>query len=146
MFSWWLKLRAFSFWTWSDCRAALGLSLRAIAAEVGRSKTVFLICLKDPEHYGRKRSSGWTRKTQTALSWRIRLAVRQDAVWSLTQIKALTGADCSTITIRWWEKGLKNKKQIEKNNESTSSCKQLLWDSAPVATACSWHWHYTAPQ
>ncbi len=35
---------------------------RAIAAEVGRSKTVILNFLKDPESYGTKRSSGRPKK------------------------------------------------------------------------------------
>uniref|UniRef100_A0A3P8U7G2 Transposase Tc1-like domain-containing protein n=1 Tax=Amphiprion percula TaxID=161767 RepID=A0A3P8U7G2_AMPPE len=77
-----------------------GLSQRAIAAEVGRSKTVILNFLKDPEHYGTKKSSGRPKKITPALSRRIRLAVRQDTGRSSTRIKALTGADCSAITIR----------------------------------------------
>uniref|UniRef100_A0A3P8U947 Tc1-like transposase DDE domain-containing protein n=1 Tax=Amphiprion percula TaxID=161767 RepID=A0A3P8U947_AMPPE len=93
-----------------------GLSQRAIAAEVGRSKTVILNFLKDPEHYGTKKSSGRPKKIPPALSRRIRLAVRQDTWRFSTQIKALTGADCSAITIRWHlrEKGFKNKKQIQR--------------------------------
>ncbi|XP_054642105.1 zinc finger and SCAN domain-containing protein 2-like [Dunckerocampus dactyliophorus] len=89
-----------------------GLSQRAIAAEVGRSKTVIQNFLKDPEHYGTKKSSGRPKKITPALSRRIRLAVHQDIGWSSSQIKALTGADCSAITIRRHlrEKGLKNKK------------------------------------
>uniref|UniRef100_A0AAQ5XD73 Transposase IS30-like HTH domain-containing protein n=1 Tax=Amphiprion ocellaris TaxID=80972 RepID=A0AAQ5XD73_AMPOC len=77
-----------------------GLSQCAIAAEVGRSKTVILNFLKDPEHYGTKKSSGRPKKMTPGLSRRIRLAVRQDTGRSSTQIKALTGADCSAITIR----------------------------------------------
>ena len=96
-----------------------GLSQRAIAAEVGRSKTVILNFLKDPEHYGTKKSSGRPQKITPALSQRIRSAVRQDTGRSSTQIKALTGADCSAITIRRHlrEKGFKNKK----TNSKTSS-------------------------
>lgn len=48
-----------------------GLSQRAIAAEVGRSKTVILHFLKDPEHYGTKKSSGRPKKITPALSRRI---------------------------------------------------------------------------
>uniref|UniRef100_A0A3P8S1N2 Transposase IS30-like HTH domain-containing protein n=1 Tax=Amphiprion percula TaxID=161767 RepID=A0A3P8S1N2_AMPPE len=93
-----------------------GLSQRVIAAEVGRSKTVILNFLKDPEHYGTKKSSGRPKKITPALSRRIRLAVRQDTGWSSTQIKALTGANCSAITIRrhLQEKGFKNKKLIQR--------------------------------
>uniref|UniRef100_A0A3Q1AYA6 Transposase Tc1-like domain-containing protein n=1 Tax=Amphiprion ocellaris TaxID=80972 RepID=A0A3Q1AYA6_AMPOC len=93
-----------------------GLSQRAIAAEVGCSKTVILNFLKDPEHYGTKKSSGRPKKITPALSGRIRLAVRQDTGRSSTQIKALTGADCSAITIRRHlrEKGFKNKKRIKR--------------------------------
>uniref|UniRef100_A0A096MIM2 Transposase IS30-like HTH domain-containing protein n=1 Tax=Poecilia formosa TaxID=48698 RepID=A0A096MIM2_POEFO len=77
-----------------------GLSQRAIAAEVGPSKTVILHFLNDPEGYGTKQSSGRPKKISPALSHRIRLAVRQDTGRSSTQIKAITGADCSPITIR----------------------------------------------
>uniref|UniRef100_A0A673AHK4 Transposase Tc1-like domain-containing protein n=1 Tax=Sphaeramia orbicularis TaxID=375764 RepID=A0A673AHK4_9TELE len=51
-----------------------------------------------------------------ALSRRIQLTVRQDTGRSSTQIKALTGADCSAITIRRHlrEKGFKNKKRIQR--------------------------------
>ncbi|CAB1440825.1 unnamed protein product [Pleuronectes platessa] len=75
-----------------------GLSQRAIAAEVGRSKTVILHFLKDPQGYGTK--SGRPKKISPALSRRIRMAVRQDTGRSSSQIKAITGADCSPITIR----------------------------------------------
>uniref|UniRef100_A0A672YZS2 Transposase IS30-like HTH domain-containing protein n=1 Tax=Sphaeramia orbicularis TaxID=375764 RepID=A0A672YZS2_9TELE len=93
-----------------------GLSQRAIAAEVGGSKTVILNFLTDPEHYGTKKSSGRPKKITPALSRRIRLTVRQDTGRSSTQIKALTGANCSTITIRRHlrEKGFKNKKRIQR--------------------------------
>ena len=53
-----------------------GLSQRAIAAEVGRSKTVNF--LKDPEHYGTKKSSGRPKKITPVLSWRIQRAVCED--------------------------------------------------------------------
>uniref|UniRef100_A0A3B5KJ05 Transposase Tc1-like domain-containing protein n=1 Tax=Xiphophorus couchianus TaxID=32473 RepID=A0A3B5KJ05_9TELE len=47
---------------------------------------------------------------------RIRLAVRQDTGRSSTQIKAVTGADCSPITIRRHlrEKGFRNKKRLQR--------------------------------
>uniref|UniRef100_A0A096LVA6 Transposase IS30-like HTH domain-containing protein n=1 Tax=Poecilia formosa TaxID=48698 RepID=A0A096LVA6_POEFO len=77
-----------------------GLSQRAIAAEIGRSKTVILHFLNDPEGYGTKKSSGRPKKISPALSRRIRLAVRQDTGRSSTQIKAITGSDCRPITIR----------------------------------------------
>uniref|UniRef100_A0A665UT61 Transposase Tc1-like domain-containing protein n=1 Tax=Echeneis naucrates TaxID=173247 RepID=A0A665UT61_ECHNA len=56
--------------------------------------------------YGTKRSRGRPKNISPALSRRIRLAVRLD------QIKAITGADCSPITIRRHlrGKGFKNKK------------------------------------
>uniref|UniRef100_A0A673CM01 Transposase IS30-like HTH domain-containing protein n=1 Tax=Sphaeramia orbicularis TaxID=375764 RepID=A0A673CM01_9TELE len=93
-----------------------GLSQHAIAAEVGCSKTVILNFLTDPENYGTKKSSGRPKKITLALSRRIRLTVRQDTGRSSTQMKALTGADCSAITIRRHlrEKGLKNKKRIQR--------------------------------
>lgn len=93
-----------------------GLSQRAIAAEVGRSKTVIWNFLNDPEGYGTKKSSGRPKKISPALSRRIQLAVRQDTGRSSTQIKALTGADCSPITIRRHLrlKGFKNKKRLQR--------------------------------
>uniref|UniRef100_A0A3Q2DQ50 Transposase Tc1-like domain-containing protein n=1 Tax=Cyprinodon variegatus TaxID=28743 RepID=A0A3Q2DQ50_CYPVA len=83
-----------------------GLSRRTIAAEVGRSKT----------GYGTKKSSGRPKKISPALSRRIRLAVHQDTGRSSTQIKAITGADCSPITLRWHlrEKGFRNKKPLQR--------------------------------
>uniref|UniRef100_A0A3B3WMQ6 Transposase IS30-like HTH domain-containing protein n=1 Tax=Poecilia mexicana TaxID=48701 RepID=A0A3B3WMQ6_9TELE len=93
-----------------------GLSQRAIAAEVGRSETVILHFLNDPKGYGTKKSSGRPKKISPALSRRIRLAVRQDTGRSSTQIKAITGADCSPITIRRHlrEKGFRNKKRLQR--------------------------------
>uniref|UniRef100_A0A671UCR8 Transposase IS30-like HTH domain-containing protein n=1 Tax=Sparus aurata TaxID=8175 RepID=A0A671UCR8_SPAAU len=93
-----------------------GLSQRTIAAKVGRSKTVILNFLKDPEGYGTKKLSGRPKKISPALSWRIRLAVLQDTGRSSSQIKAVTGADCSPITIRRHlrEKGFKNKKRLQR--------------------------------
>uniref|UniRef100_A0A8C2K2V4 Transposase Tc1-like domain-containing protein n=1 Tax=Cyprinus carpio TaxID=7962 RepID=A0A8C2K2V4_CYPCA len=71
---------------------------------VGRSKTVILHFLIDPE------------KKSPAMHWRIRRAVREDTGRSSTQIKALTDADCSPITIRRHlrEKGLKNRKRLQR--------------------------------
>uniref|UniRef100_A0A3P8U194 Transposase Tc1-like domain-containing protein n=1 Tax=Amphiprion percula TaxID=161767 RepID=A0A3P8U194_AMPPE len=92
------------------------LSLVRIPSSITIHKTVILNFLKDPEHYGTKKSSGRPKKITPALSRRIRLAVRQATGRSLTQIKALTGADCSAITIRRHlrEKGFKNKKRIQR--------------------------------
>uniref|UniRef100_A0A3P8VSW3 Tc1-like transposase DDE domain-containing protein n=1 Tax=Cynoglossus semilaevis TaxID=244447 RepID=A0A3P8VSW3_CYNSE len=67
-----------------------GLSQRAITAEVGRKF----------EGYGTKKSSGTPKKISLVLSRRIRLAVYEDTGRSSSQIKAITGADCSLITIR----------------------------------------------
>ena len=91
-----------------------GLSQRAIAAKVGRSKTVILHFLKDPESYGTKKSSGRPKKISPALSRRIRRVVHEDTGRSSTRIKALTDADCCPITIRRHlrEKGFKNKKRL----------------------------------
>uniref|UniRef100_A0A3B5PUS8 Transposase IS30-like HTH domain-containing protein n=1 Tax=Xiphophorus maculatus TaxID=8083 RepID=A0A3B5PUS8_XIPMA len=96
-----------------------GLSQRAIAAEVGRSKTVILHFLNDPEGYGTKKSSCRPKKISPALSRRIRLAACQDTGRSSTQIKAITGADCSPITIRRHlrEKGFRNKKRLQRLNQ-----------------------------
>uniref|UniRef100_A0A096M5I5 Tc1-like transposase DDE domain-containing protein n=1 Tax=Poecilia formosa TaxID=48698 RepID=A0A096M5I5_POEFO len=56
------------------------------------------------------------KKNSPALSRRIRLAVRQDMGRSSTQIKAITGADCSSITIirHLREKGFRNKKRLQR--------------------------------
>ncbi|RXN19566.1 Transposable element Tc3 transposase [Labeo rohita] len=93
-----------------------GLTQRAIGAELGRSKTVILHFLKDPESYGTKKSSGRPKKISPALSRRILRAVCADTGRSSTQIKALTDADCSPITIRRHlrEKGFKNKKRLQR--------------------------------
>nr|CBN81130.1 Transposable element Tc3 transposase [Dicentrarchus labrax] len=93
-----------------------GLSQRAIAAEVGRSKTFILNFLKDPEVYGTKRSSDRPKKISPALSRRIQRTVHQDTGRSSAQIKDLTDADCSAITIRRHlrQKGLKNKKRLQR--------------------------------
>ena len=74
-----------------------GLSQHANAVKVGRSKTIILNFLKDPEGYGTKLSS---QKNPPALRQRIRLAALQDTGQSSSQMKASTGADCSPITIR----------------------------------------------
>uniref|UniRef100_A0A3B3W277 Transposase Tc1-like domain-containing protein n=1 Tax=Poecilia latipinna TaxID=48699 RepID=A0A3B3W277_9TELE len=89
-----------------------GLSQRAMAAV----RQSFCIFLNDPEGYGTKKSSGRPKKISPALSRRIRLAVRQDTGRSSTQIKAITGADCSPITIRRHlrEKGFRNKKRLQR--------------------------------
>uniref|UniRef100_A0A3P9BRM4 Transposase Tc1-like domain-containing protein n=1 Tax=Maylandia zebra TaxID=106582 RepID=A0A3P9BRM4_9CICH len=57
-----------------------------------------------------------TQKISPELSGRIQLAVCQDTGRSLTQIKAVTGADCSSITIRRHLrlKGFKNKKRPQR--------------------------------
>ena len=93
-----------------------GLSQRAIAAKVGHSKTVILNFSKDPEVYVTKKSSGRPKKMSLALSRRIRLAVLQDTGRSSSQIKAVTGSDCSPITIRRHlrEKGFQNKKRLQR--------------------------------
>uniref|UniRef100_A0A096M4P4 Transposase IS30-like HTH domain-containing protein n=1 Tax=Poecilia formosa TaxID=48698 RepID=A0A096M4P4_POEFO len=91
-----------------------GLSQRAIAAEVG--KTFILHFLNDREGYGSKKSSGRPKDISPALSRRIRLAVHQDTGRSSTHIKAITGADCSPITIRRHlrEKGFRNEKHLQR--------------------------------
>uniref|UniRef100_A0A8C4GIC6 Transposase Tc1-like domain-containing protein n=1 Tax=Dicentrarchus labrax TaxID=13489 RepID=A0A8C4GIC6_DICLA len=93
-----------------------GLSQRTIAAEVGCSKTVILNFLKGSQGYGTKMSSGRHKKISPALSRRIQQAFCEDTDLSSTQIKALTDADCSPITIRQRlrQKGLKNKKRLQR--------------------------------
>lgn len=92
-----------------------GLSQRAIAAEVGRSKTVVYNFLKDPESYGKAKSSGRPKKISPALGRRIKRVVSQDRGRSSKQIKDLTDADCSAVTIRRYlrRNGMKNKKRLQ---------------------------------
>ena len=92
-----------------------GLSQRAIAAEVHRSKTVICNFLKDPESYGTAKSSGRPTKISPALSRIIKRVVSHDRGRSSRLIKALTDADCSPITIRRHlrRKGMKNKKRLQ---------------------------------
>ena len=63
-----------------------------------------------------KKSSGRPKKISPALSRRIRMPVRQDTGRSSSQIKAITGADCSPITIRrhLQRNGFKNKKRLQR--------------------------------
>ena len=93
-----------------------GLSQRAIADQVGRSKTIILNSLKDPEGSGKKSQVVDPKKSSPALSQRIRFAVRQDPGRSPTQIKLVTGANCSPKTIRLHlrEKVFKNKKCLQR--------------------------------
>ena len=90
-----------------------GLLQRAIAAKVNRSKTVICNFLKDTENYGKAKSTGRPRKISPALSRRIIRAVRKDRGLSSRQIKCITGADCSRLTIRRHlrQKGMVNKKR-----------------------------------
>ena len=72
--------------------------------------------ISSPEGYGTKKSSDRPRNISPALSQRIWQAVHEDTGRSFTQIKALTDADCSPITIRRHlrDKGLNNKKCLSK--------------------------------
>ena len=92
-----------------------GLSQRAIAAEVNRSKTVICNFLKGPESYGTAKSSCRPKQIFLALSRSIIQVVSQDRGRSSRQTKALTDADCSPITIRRHlkQKGMKNKKHLK---------------------------------
>uniref|UniRef100_A0A3Q4GQW4 Transposase Tc1-like domain-containing protein n=1 Tax=Neolamprologus brichardi TaxID=32507 RepID=A0A3Q4GQW4_NEOBR len=78
--------------------------------------TVIWNFLNDPEGHGTKKVKWKTQKISPALSGRIQFAVRQDTGRSLTQIKAVTGADCSSITVRRHLrlKGFKNKKRPQR--------------------------------
>lgn len=106
-----------------------GLLQHAIAAEVGRSVTVIWNFLNVPEGYGTKTSSGRPQKNSSALSRRIQLAVCQDTGRSSTQIKAVTGADCSPITVRRHLrlKGFKNKKTSSAPHDKGVYHSPILW-------------------
>uniref|UniRef100_A0A3B3U057 Transposase Tc1-like domain-containing protein n=1 Tax=Poecilia latipinna TaxID=48699 RepID=A0A3B3U057_9TELE len=71
--------------------------------DLSANKTVILHFLNDPEGNGTKKSSGRPQKISPALSRRIRLV-------------AITGADCSPITIRRHlrEKGFRNKRRLQR--------------------------------
>ena len=90
-----------------------GLSQRAIADKVNRSKTVICNFLKSPENYGKAKSTGRPKIITPALSRRIRRVVVKDRGLSSSQIQAMTDADCSPITTRRHlkQKGMVNKKQ-----------------------------------
>ena len=75
-------------------------SQRAIAYEIGRSKTVVANFLKDPDIYGSKKSTGRPKKISPALSRRILREVRRNSSQSSNQIKERTNAECSSRTIR----------------------------------------------
>ena len=92
-----------------------GLSQRAISAEVGRGKTVVYNFLEDQESYGKAKSSGRPKKNSPALGRRIERVVSQDRGRSSKQIKDLTDADCSAVTIRQYlrRNGMKNKKRLQ---------------------------------
>ena len=71
-----------------------GLSQRAIADTITRSKTVICNFLKDPESYGTAKSSGRPIKISPVLGRSIRRCVSQDRGRNYRQIKELTDADC----------------------------------------------------
>lgn len=71
-------------------------------------RTVILKCLKDPKGYGTNKQ----KKNHLCRSQRIWAGVCHDTVWSSTQIKATTGADCSSIKRCLQSKGFRNKKKL----------------------------------
>ncbi len=130
MTSWWQRQESFlslNVAGWLSCTSKR--VQHAIPAEVGRSKTVILNFLKDPESYGPKIQVLDPKKSSPALSRKIRRAVREDTGRSSTQIKALTDADCSPITIRRHlrEKDFKNK-TIFKGHVSSHATNLPVWN------------------
>ncbi len=100
MTSWWQRKESFlslNVAGWLSCTSKR--VQHAIAAEVGRSKTVILNFLKDPESYGPKIQVLDPKKSSPALSRKIRRAVREDTGRSSTQIKALTDKKKFTWTV-----------------------------------------------
>lgn len=124
-----------------------GLLQHAIAAEVGRSVTVIWNFLNVPEGYGTKTSSGRPQKNSSALSRRIQLAVCQDTGRSSTQIKAVTGADCSPITVRRHLrlKGFKNKKRLQHHMTKESTTAQYSGSSPPLMQLTTTEWRDIRP-
>ena len=117
------------FWTWLDFLSCISKASHNMSLlQVGHSKTVNLHFSKDPEGYGTKKSSGRPQKITPVLSRRIRWAVCQDTVRPLSQIKAMTGADCSPITIRQHlqRNGFKTK-NIFKGHVSFNARKLSVW-------------------
>ena len=75
---------------WEDLGVKLeqNLSQCVIASKIGRSKTVIVTFLKDPDVYGTKKHTGWPNKNSLALGRRIRKNLSQ----SSNQFKARTDA------------------------------------------------------
>lgn len=109
-----------------------GLSQRAIAAKVGRSKTVIRNYLTDTEGYGSKKSSGRPTKIAPAMSLRIQDAVHQGLGLTSNQIKAVTGVKCSPVTIRRHLRRKNLKNMISSSNTSSQNCLSgLVKEEAP---------------
>ncbi|KAK1884253.1 Outer dense fiber protein 2 [Dissostichus eleginoides] len=97
----------------------LSTTLTDLRMKAGRSKTLILHFLKDPEGY-------WTKKVDPIkfpLHRRILRAAVTDTGQSSTQMKAVTDADCSPITIKRHlrEKGLENIKVFEGHVSSNAT-------------------------
>lgn len=93
----------------------LGLSQRAIADKLNRSKTAVCNFLKDPQNYGKAKSTGRPRKISSAMNRRIKRVVKKDRGLTSREIKKATDADCSPITIRRQLRinGMVNKKRLQ---------------------------------
>ncbi|KAF2344285.1 Tc3 transposase DNA binding domain [Trinorchestia longiramus] len=77
-----------------------GMSHRAIASELNKSKTVVTNFLKNPTEYGTKKWTGRPKKITPALDRRIRSEVKKNTNITSRKIKANTDADRSSGTIR----------------------------------------------
>ena len=72
-----------------------GLSHRAIASELNRSKTAVTNFLKNPAEYGTKKFTGRPKTITPALDRRIRREVEEKSTITSAQIKSNTVAQCS---------------------------------------------------
>ena len=87
-----------------------GLSQRAVANEIGRSKTVIANFIKNPDVYAFQKLSGRPNKISSPLDRPIRKEVKRDSSPISNQIKVNTNAEYNSQTIRQHlnKKGVKN--------------------------------------
>ena len=92
------------------------LSQRAIANEIGRSRTAIANFIKNPDACVSKESSGRPNKISPSLNRCIRREVKRDSSLTSNQIKANPAAGSNSRTIRRHlnKKGFKNVKRLQR--------------------------------